>query len=145
LHVTSSSIGDNDLACHRPDWLSTDIDGDARPNVTYMGADEGATALSFVGVANGSSGLPTEFSLRQNYPNPFNPTTVITFALPKSTQVTLMVYNMLGQPVAVLQNGFLEAGYYHVNFDASNLPSGMYIYRIQAGDFRNVKKMTIMK
>ncbi|HPD25423.1 MAG TPA: T9SS type A sorting domain-containing protein, partial [Candidatus Marinimicrobia bacterium] len=66
-------------------------------------------------------------------------------ALPKSTQVTLMVYNMLGQPVAVLQNGFLEAGYYHVNFDASNLPSGMYIYRIQAGDFRNVKKMTIMK
>ncbi|MBP7886531.1 MAG: T9SS type A sorting domain-containing protein [Candidatus Marinimicrobia bacterium] len=145
LHVTGSSIGDNDLACHRPAWLSTDIDGDARPNVTYMGADEGATALSFVGVANGSSGLPTEFSLRQNYPNPFNPTTVIAFALPKSTQVTLMVYNMLGQPVAVLQNGFLKAGYYHVNFDASNLPSGTYIYRIQAGDYRNVKKMTIVK
>ena len=145
LHVAGSSIGDNDLACHRTDWLLADIDGDPRPDVTYMGADEGATALSFVGIVNGPSGLPAEFSLQQNYPNPFNPTTVISFALPKSAQVTLVVYNMLGQPVAVLQNGFLEAGYYHLNFDASNLPSGLYFYRIQAGDFRNVKKMTIVK
>jgi hypothetical protein len=52
---------------------------------------------------------------------------------------------MLGQQVAVLQNGFMEAGYYHFNFEAGNLPSGMYIYRLQAGDFNSVKKMTIMK
>jgi len=145
LHVTGSSVGDNDLACYCPDWLSADIDGDPRPEVTYMGADEGATALAFARIVNGSSELPTEFSLNQNYPNPFNPTTTIEFALPRQSRVILAVYNMLGQQVAVLQNGFMEAGYYHFNFEAGNLPSGMYIYRLQAGDFNSVKKMTIMK
>ncbi|MFA4839823.1 MAG: YCF48-related protein [Candidatus Neomarinimicrobiota bacterium] len=144
LHLTGASIGDNDLACYRINWLLTDIDGDSRPEVTYMGADEGSTPLT-VGIATNTSDLPTEFSLEQNYPNPFNPTTTIAFSLPKSTKVTLAVYNILGQQVAVLQNGFLEAGYYRMNFNASNLPSGMYIYRITANGYSNVKKMAIMK
>jgi len=146
LHLTGTSVGDNDLAGTPLSAVVVDIDGETRSTTApYMGADEGSVPLIHVGIATGDADLPAEFSLSQNYPNPFNPTTTIEFALPKSNRVTLTVYNMLGQQVAVLQNGFLEAGYYRFNFEAGNLPSGAYIYRIQAGDFHCVKKMTIMK
>ncbi|PIS31139.1 MAG: hypothetical protein COT43_00245, partial [Candidatus Marinimicrobia bacterium CG08_land_8_20_14_0_20_45_22] len=147
LHLTGASIGDNDLAgMPLSTIIVADIDGETRsPTAPYMGADEGSVPLIHVGIATNNADLPTKFSLNQNYPNPFNPTTTIEFALPKSSRVTLAVYNMRGQQVAVLQNGFMEAGYYHFNFEAGNLPSGMYIYRIQAGEFHSVKKMTIMK
>jgi len=90
-------------------------------------------------------GVPTEFSLMQNYPNPFNPTTSIRFALPSESQVKLTVFNMLGQEVASLFQGTLAAGNHKVDFDASKLTSGMYIYRIEAGSFVSVKKMLLMK
>ena len=89
--------------------------------------------------------LPVNFELSQNYPNPFNPTTRINYAITTSSQVTLKVYNILGQQVAVLVNGYKNAGNYQLTWDASNLPSGVYIYRIEAGAQVMSKKMTLLK
>lgn len=90
--------------------------------------------------------LPTKFELSQNFPNPFNPTTMINFALPVKSDVTLSVYNSLRQKVATLINGNLSAGNHSVNFDASNLSSGIYIYLLNAGyKFTDIKKMILMK
>jgi hypothetical protein len=89
--------------------------------------------------------LPTVFALDQNYPNPFNPSTKIDFALPKESRVTLEVYNVLGQRVALLADDVRPAGYYSVSFNASHLASGLYVYRIAAGDVTMVKKMMLTK
>ncbi len=89
--------------------------------------------------------LPNQFSLSQNYPNPFNPTTQITFTLPKASNVTLTVYNVLGQQIATLVNGKNEPGEHSVSWNALNIPSGVYFYRIVAGDFVQTKKMVLMK
>lgn len=87
----------------------------------------------------------TKFSLVQNYPNPFNPATRIQYSVSSRQFVTLKVYNLLGKEVATLVNENKEAGNYSINFDASNLPSGVYIYKLQAGEFTQSKKMTLVK
>ena len=89
--------------------------------------------------------LPMSYELSQNYPNPFNPSTVINYSVMAKANVTLKVYNLLGQEVATLVNGVKNAGVYQVNFDASELSSGMYIYQIQAGSFVTSKKMMLLK
>ncbi|MBK7230648.1 MAG: T9SS type A sorting domain-containing protein [Ignavibacteriales bacterium] len=86
-----------------------------------------------------------KYELSQNYPNPFNPATKISWQSPVSSWQTLKVYNLLGKEVATLVNEFREAGSYSVNFDASNLPSGVYLYKLQVGDFTQTKKMTLVK
>ncbi|MDP2209377.1 MAG: T9SS type A sorting domain-containing protein, partial [Bacteroidota bacterium] len=91
------------------------------------------------------SHIPEKFALNQNYPNPFNPTTTIQFDLPKASFVTLKVYNVLGQEVAILVNEKREAGRYEVEFNASALSSSVYFYRLVAGDFMAVKKFILMK
>ena len=89
--------------------------------------------------------VPPEFVLEQNYPNPFNPVSTIAFALPESRKVTLVIYDVLGRRVDTLVDRRMEAGRYEVTWDASRLPSGMYLYRITAGDFVQVKQMLLIK
>jgi hypothetical protein len=88
---------------------------------------------------------PIEFALFQNYPNPFNPTTSIKYTVGSRRFVTLKVYNLLGKEVASLVNEYIEAGSYEINFSASNLSSGIYLYKLQAGDFTQTRKMTLVK
>jgi plastocyanin len=89
--------------------------------------------------------VPLNFELLQNYPNPFNPATSITFSIPQTQHVTLKVFNALGQEIKTLVNGIREAGSHRIDFDASGLYSGIYFYRIDADDFSQVKKMTLIK
>lgn len=88
---------------------------------------------------------PKEFSLFQNYPNPFNPSTTIKFALPVDSKVKINVYNSLGQLVETLVDKEMESGYHKVNFDASRLASGVYLYHLQAGEYISIKKMLLIK
>jgi flagellar hook assembly protein FlgD len=89
--------------------------------------------------------LPTTYNLEQNYPNPFNPSTTIKFSLPEATNVTLRIYNTLGQKVDELVNTNLEAGWYNYQWDANNIATGIYIYELRTDKFISVKKMILMK
>ena len=86
-----------------------------------------------------------KFVLMQNYPNPFNPSTNITYNLPVSTDVQLKVYNLLGEEVTTLVNEYRTAGKYTDVFNGTGLPSGVYIYRLKAGDYSSTKKMIILR
>ena len=89
--------------------------------------------------------LPETITLSQNYPNPFNPATAISFSLPSESFTSLKVYNTLGEHVQTLVNGVLQSGVHNISFDATNLPSGVYVYRLDAGDVSLSKKMMLMK
>ena len=102
-------------------------------------------AATITGMAENENNIPLEYGLKQNYPNPFNPTTNIEFSIPKSEFVTLKVYNILGEEVATLVSEKLAAGSYKYDWNASDLASGVYLYRLQAGDYVDVKKMILMK
>jgi hypothetical protein len=94
---------------------------------------------------NNDLSKPIEFVLKQNYPNPFNPSTKINYDLPKPENVKIEVYNTLGQRIETLLNKSMPAGYHEIDFKAHNLPSAIYFYRIQAGEFQNVKKMILLR
>jgi predicted extracellular nuclease len=89
--------------------------------------------------------IPGKFGLSQNYPNPFNPSTLISYSVPLGEFVTIKIYNLLGQEIKTLVNKYQNAGNYNVTFNANNLPTGIYFYQMQAGSFRSVKKMVLMK
>jgi hypothetical protein len=92
-----------------------------------------------------NSPKPASFSLSQNYPNPFNPSTTINYSIPEGRVATIKVYDLLGKEVSTLLNEYKEAGMHSVHFNASTLPSGIYIYTIQAGEFRASKKLLLLK
>jgi hypothetical protein len=113
------------------EWMSLD----------YIGV-RGSTVAADVKV---ETQLPLAFALEQNYPNPFNPSTTIKYQVPKISTVSLKIYNLLGQEVTTLVNERQPAGTYQVEFDASKLASGMYIYKLKSGDFNVSKKMLLLK
>ena len=89
--------------------------------------------------------VPTQFSLNQNFPNPFNPSTLIQYTIPNASNIKIEIFNITGESVATLVDGFKSEGYYEVSFNASDLPSGMYLYRISAGTFVQTRKMILMR
>ena len=125
----------------------------ATTNLNAAGSDGkiiGSTFWSFGGVLAGvsplsSSNVPVKFALSQNFPNPFNPTTTINYNLSKSIQVSLKIYDVLGREVATLVNGVQEAGQKTAVWDASHIASGVYFYKLVAGDFSDVKRMILLK
>jgi hypothetical protein len=98
-----------------------------------------------VGIDDNPDNLPMVYTLSQNYPNPFNPVTTIKFSLPIRSEVQLVLVNILGQVVQEITSGDYQAGTHKVQLDASNLASGIYFYKLEAGDFVDVKKMVILK
>jgi hypothetical protein len=96
-------------------------------------------------IGNFSNQIPQEYVVSQNYPNPFNPETSIRFGLPRATNVRIELYNILGAKVATIIDDYRAAGYHVIRFDASQLASGTYIYRIVAGNFQQVKKMILLR
>lgn len=107
--------------------------------VDFNGTFEYSKSIEILVVA------PNKFELSQNYPNPFNPTTSISFTLPQAGNVKLSVYNLLGQEVQNLVNGFMESGSHSVSFEAKNLNSGIYLYKLEANGISSVRKMTLIK
>lgn len=129
-------------------WAQTLPPGGAPRNITVAnggtvtGVDFGTRMVT--GVEEGL-GNPTEYELYQNFPNPFNPTTSVSFYLPEGGYVTLKVYNVLGVEVGSLFEGRMSSGTHSVAWDAQDVPSGIYVYRLTAGSFTAVKKMVLMK
>ena len=94
--------------------------------------------------------IPNSFALKQNYPNPFNPTTKINYEIPQSAFVELVVFNLIGQMIKVLNSTFQQPGYYSINWDGKNdngvsVPSGVYFYTISSKSFQKTKKMLYLK
>jgi hypothetical protein len=98
-----------------------------------------------VEVENQGEAIPTEFALYYNHPNPFNPTTIIKYDLPQTSYVKLVVYNVMGQKVATLVDGVVEAGRHQMIWEAKDLSSGIYFYKITAGNFTQMHKMILLK
>lgn len=121
------------------------------PFITALAIDDMGNASAFADPVPLTSAvlperaMPRSFALRQNYPNPFNPVTHIDYALPVKSKVSIIIYNVLGRPVDVLVNAACEPGHHRIQFNAQNLPSGIYFCRLQAGDFTAMRKMILLE
>ena len=102
------------------------------------------TAGTFA-IDDNEGSLPVKFSLKQNYPNPFNPVTSITYGLPENGNVKLNVYNIQGRQIETLVNTFQTTGYHSINWNASSYPSGVYLIRMDSGDFTQTQKVVLVK
>lgn len=127
---------------------------DVSLDLFYLGDDGGVVnttvyhvlvPVTVTSIDENGSGVPEKLTLNQNFPNPFNPTTQIRFELTQASEVTLDVHNALGQKVATLVNGTVQAGSYSIQFDGAGLSSGVYFYTLQAGDISQTKKMMLVK
>ncbi len=122
---------------------SINYNGSASGDAWNYAPNKSLTIVSTTGIINEK--LVTGFKLKQNYPNPFNPTTKISYQIPHESKVVIKVYNILGKEVSTLVNNNEAAGKHSVNFDGSNLSSGIYLYDIAAGNFTEVRKMMLLK
>jgi subtilisin family serine protease len=126
--------GDNDTGCS----FTAGATSPSRPNLCFH-------MVPWEGIQSNQNNIPNTFTLSQNYPNPFNPSTKIKYSVPRQSLVKLIVYDLLGREVAVLVNDMQQRGNYEAVFNASNFASGVYVYRIEAGDFVQSKKMVLIK
>jgi parallel beta-helix repeat protein len=150
FHLMSTACGDpNDSPCidaGHPDILDSLLDcswglGGLRSD---MGAYAGGDSVT-VSIDNGVPEIPNRFALAQNYPNPFNASTIINYTLPEKAVVSIEIYDRLGRKVETLIQAKQPAGYHQVVWDASDHSSGMYFYRIEAGEYSDTKKMVLLK
>jgi hypothetical protein len=111
----------------------------------YVVALDDFEVVNPIGIKPISSEVPKHFDLKQNYPNPFNPSTNIEFDIAKALNVKLVIYNIMGQEVKTLANQNMTPGSYRVDFNASELSSGTYLYRLTAGDYVKTNKMVVVK
>ncbi len=130
LDIKAFAVGDSDL------YAATMGAGVWRRPLSEMVTDVAPSSARVI---------PQSFSLAQNHPNPFNPSTTIKFSLPRTTSVVLKVYSILGQEVATLVNGKVTAGFHEVTWNAGNAPSGVYLYRLVAGDWSETRKMILLR
>ncbi|TRZ51815.1 T9SS C-terminal target domain-containing protein [bacterium] len=128
-------------AVDNTDWASVLSDFASTTGISQDGGIESEGGDNLLRNSN----IPKEFNLSQNYPNPFNPVTKINFAIPKSGFVTLKIYDILGMEIKTLVNEMKQPGYYTVDFNGSSLASGIYFYRVVAGNFVSVKRMVLIK
>lgn len=142
LHITGSSLGNSNLKGIPIAGIVRDFDNDLRNSVSpYKGADEGNVPLS----VSSEPVTVRKYDLLQNFPNPFNPSTTIRFEIPASEFVTLKIYDIMGREVSTLLNQKLDAGVHEITLNGSLMSSGVYFYKLQSGDFNQVRKMTLLK
>ncbi len=142
VNASNSATGDTYT------WTETDLTNGREYTYSLVSIDMNGVSAELGTVSatpTFNTATVTEYALHQNYPNPFNPSTIIAFDLVEANDVLLKVYNPLGQVIAKLVEGEMEAGRHTVSFDAADLPSGLYFYRLESGDFNAVKKMILMK
>jgi hypothetical protein len=142
FEIDSLAPGSYQLTAYRPGYNSASLN----ITITNMHIENANINLTVFTSAGGIGyNVPKSYSLRQNYPNPFNPSTKLEFDLPKKSNVKLVIYDLLGREVAVLANGDLNEGTYSYEWDGSGYSSGIYFYKLQAGDFVQTKKMVLVK
>ena len=151
--VYSGSTLTNSYSSYSFSWITRE--GDQLQVSADTGASSGTVTLTDVSVSlvgatpatsvKAKSELPARFELKQNYPNPFNPSTAIEFQISNRDAIRLSVYNVLGQEIATLVNQTLDPGTYTAGWNAASMPSGMYMYRLQAGNAVETKKMLLIK
>jgi PKD repeat protein len=129
------------------DWCFTVTDVSLAGYTWNQGDTTGCESTTTLGIGGPAAAklLPSDYALSQNYPNPFNPTTEIEFALPQASNVSLSIYNVVGQRVDVLVDGYMEAGVHHVTWEADGFATGMYFYRLTTNTFTQTKKMLLVK
>jgi predicted outer membrane repeat protein len=152
---TDAGNGDHTLQPDSPciDAGTADLDGDGIEDITdYVGLapDMGAFEYGSTASVNDPNELPQKFALHQNYPNPFNPITTLRYNLPENGLVNITIYDIMGRVVKTLINGSQTAGYKTIQWNATNdrneqVSAGLYLYTIQAGEFRQTKKMVLLK
>jgi hypothetical protein len=155
-YVISDSYSNGSISSSTRETYSYDSNGNIIDLLVQSGRNPNATwtnnmrnvcnyqLITITGFIESNNKL-YDYSLSQNYPNPFNPNTVISYSLPSASNVKFIIYNSLGQTVRVIENGFKSAGNYSVTFNASNLPSGIYFYKLEAEHFIQIKKMILLK
>jgi hypothetical protein len=126
-------------------YITISITGSGNQPGSVFVIDDLAFGAATTSVEAAGNVVPAVYELSQNYPNPFNPSTTIRYAIPQRSHVTLSVFNALGQDVATLVNESQEAGFHDVKFEGTNLASGVYLYRIQAGSFIQTKKLLLLR
>ncbi|MBD3223315.1 MAG: T9SS type A sorting domain-containing protein, partial [Caldithrix sp.] len=146
--VDLSGYGGNTAVVFASGFLSADENNQNGEAFGLYGATPEGDVIEFstvTSIEDKVSGVVTEYRLNQNYPNPFNPETTISFSLLSRQNVTLKVYTVTGQEVATLANETFDAGAHQIRFNASELSSGVYFYRIEAGDFESIRRMMLVK